>query len=282
MSGGFKSAKPLFMRLLLTADIHRDEAKLRWILESAPAHDALLVAGDLLDIFSSASFVEQKSKIVRWKSGILARERALAWCSGNHDFFDAEHTPMAAASPRWMREAPSTKTFVADGESRLIETAGGRLAVTTIPWPVHGGQVVIDGYRTDFFGFATSLLRKGKLLQTEECVPWIVLCHEPPDNSPLVGDYVAAEAVFTRRLIESAEPDFSLHGHVHEAPDSFDGSWIWRRGFSAHFNAGQSGAGEDPNYIILDLNGRDGWSATWSGFGKIERAKSSGADASIA
>ena len=44
------------MRLLLTSDLHRDAKKLLWLLDEAPNHDALFVAGDLLDIFSNTGF----------------------------------------------------------------------------------------------------------------------------------------------------------------------------------------------------------------------------------
>jgi Icc-related predicted phosphoesterase len=59
------------MKLLLTADLHRDARKLLWLLEEAPEHDALLVAGDLLDIFSNTGFADQKSGILRWGDGVL-------------------------------------------------------------------------------------------------------------------------------------------------------------------------------------------------------------------
>jgi Icc-related predicted phosphoesterase len=255
------------MRLLLTSDLHLDETKLRWLLESAPAHDALLVAGDLLDIFSSAGFAEQKSRIIRWKSSVLARERALAWCSGNHDFFQGSHTPMSDASPLWMRESPATKMFVPDGESRLIETPGGSFAVTTLPWPVHGGDLMVSGCRTNFIDFTTKLLRRGKILQTEESVPWIVLCHEPPGNTPLAATYAAREADLARMMIEAAAPDFSGHGHIHE------GFWACQLGKNLCFNSGQSAAGELPHFVLLEWRARGDYTAIWNGAGRVRRAE---------
>jgi hypothetical protein len=94
--------------------------------------------------------------------------------------------------------------FVPDGESRLIETPGGRIAVTTLPWPVHGGDLMVSGCRTNFIDFTTKLLRRGKILQTEESVPWIVLCHEPPGNTPLAATYAARKADLARMMIEAA------------------------------------------------------------------------------
>jgi len=262
------------MRIILTSDIHCDNAKLRWLLEDVPGHDALLVAGDLLDIFSNAGFAEQKAEILRWKSSVLARNRAFTWCSGNHDFFQDIHSPMSGASPLWMKEDPSSKSILSDGESGLLDLAGGRIAVTTLPWPVHGGDLTLNVYRTTYLDFTKSLLRKGKKLQIEEAVPWIILCHEPPSDTPLSTGYnVNLEADFTRRMIEEAEPDFSLHGHVHEAPTSPGGCWIWQYGKTISFNAGQSEGGIAPHFVLLDWTSPGDWTAKWVGVDQVLTAK---------
>ena len=260
------------MRLLLTSDLHRDKTKLRWLLDEAPAHDALFVAGDFLDIFSNTGFAEQTAETSRWKSSVLARDRALVWCSGNHDFFQGDRSPVSAASPLWMREAPSTQNFITDGESRILETQGGRLAVTTLPWPV-GESVVVNGNSTTYVDFTKSLLLTGKKLQSEEGVPWIVLCHEPPGDTPLAATYLEPAADVARMLIESAQPDFSLHGHVHEAPTSAGGLWIWQVGQTVSFNTGQSPAGEAPHFVLLDLRAPGDYTATWCGAGRVLRAE---------
>jgi predicted phosphodiesterase len=172
------------MRLLLTADLHRDPAKLRWLLEEAPAHDAILVAGDLLDIFSDTGFVEQKSQALIWRQSVLISGKSFAWCSGNHDFFHDVNTPMRAASPLWMRETPSSPTSLTDGETRVLKAGGERIAVTTFPWPVHGGNVFVNGSYVSYLDYVDGLLRQGKKLQREG-LTWILLCHEPPANTPL-------------------------------------------------------------------------------------------------
>lgn len=261
------------MRLLLTSDLHRDGKKLLWLLDEAPEHDALLVAGDLLDIFSNTGFTDQKSGTLLWRHGVLNARKSFAWCSGNHDFFNGEHTPMAAASPFWMCEQPSTKNCVTDGESRILETRGGCLAISTIPWPVHGCDLVFNGYRTTYIDFVRGILKTGRKIKEEESIPWIVLCHEPPGGTPLSANYSAPEADFARRIIEASEPDFSLHGHVHEAPTSPGGSWIWQLGPTVCFNAGQSPPGEPLHHILLEWRGPSEWTATWSGSGRTLRAE---------
>lgn len=264
------------MRLLLTSDLHRDGAKLLWLLDGAPQHDALLVAGDLLDIFSNTPISEQKSAALRWRDVVLNSGKAFAWCSGNHDFFYGDHTPTSAASPLWMRESPSTKKYATDGESRVLQVGDDKIAITTLPWPVHGGDVLLNDHTVSYHEFVRDLLQEGKRLQAD--MPWIVLCHEAPGETPLaatsVAFNVAFEAVYARKMIEAAQPDFSLHGHIHRAPTAPGGSWIWQLGKTVCFNAGQSDSGEPLHHILLEWRKRGNWTAIWSGAGRKLRAES--------
>lgn len=255
----------------MAADIHRDAVKLRWLLEEAPAHDAVLIAGDLLDIFSDTRFVEQKSEILLWRQAVLMSNKSFAWCSGNHDFFHFINTPLYAASPLWMRETPSSATSVTDGETRVMEAGRERIAITTIPWPITGGNVFVERSRTTYLDYVNDLLREGKKLQREGFT-WILLCHEPPANTPLSATYMAPEADFTSRMIVASEPDFSLHGHIHQSPMAPGGSWIWRSKRTIGFNPGQSRRSEPPHYILLELRAPGEWSATWDGSGHVCRA----------
>ena len=135
------------MNLILTSDLHRDGAKLLWLLDEAPQHDALLVAGDLLDIFSNTVMSDQTSGALRWRDVYLKSGKSLAWCSGNHDFYHGDHTPTSEASPIWMRKMPSSGNYLTDGESRLLNVGQAKVAVTTLPWPVSDGEFSIGGTR---------------------------------------------------------------------------------------------------------------------------------------
>jgi Icc-related predicted phosphoesterase len=261
------------MKLLLTSDLHRDGTKLLGLLEEAPAHDALLVAGDHLDIFSDTGFTEQKSGALLWREAVRRAGKPFAWCSGNHDFFRGDATPMKGASPLWMRETEGDETCITDGETRVLKTAAGTLAVTTVPWPVTGDMILLDGYRASYLDFVKGLLHAGKKLQAEG-LPWIILNHEPPAQTPLATGYVAAEADFARRLLESAQPDFSLHGHIHQAPTAEGGCWVWQLGETICFNAGQSAPGEPGHMILLEIQGPRRWQATWRGDRRTLRAES--------
>jgi len=261
------------LKLLLTSDLHRDGAKLLWLLDHAPAHDALFVAGDLLEIFSKTEFAEQSAAAIRWRDEVLANGKSFAWCSGNHDFLEGDRTPMLDASPLWMKQTPSSETCISDGESRLLQVGSERIAITTIPWPVGPDSLIVSSKPTGFANFVTGLLREGRKLRNTEHVPWFVLWHEPPGGTPLSVSNAGPEADFARRLIEATEPDFSLHGHIHHAPTATAGTWIYRLGTTVCFNPGQSLEGQPPQFVLLEWSGEGDWTALWHGDGRILRAE---------
>jgi Icc-related predicted phosphoesterase len=99
--------------------------------------------------------------------------------------------------------------------------------------------------------------------------------HEPPIDTALAVNYLATEAAFTRRIIESAQPDFSLHGHIHEAPTRDGGSWREQLGATLCFNAGQSRIGELPNFILLNWHTGEKPAAHWWGGERLDCRRSS-------
>lgn len=255
------------MRLLLISDLHRDASKLLWLQEDASAHDALLVAGDLLDLFSKTKFPDQISGTLRWSQAVLATGKVFAWCSGNHDFFNGNHTPMSDASPLWMKEMRSTAVSISDGETKLCVIGNESIVITTLPWFIRDECTGVDGRRTSYFSLVNQLMNCGKQLREEKGIPWIVLCHEPPSGTPLAPSYTALGADLVRRHIESHQPDFSVHGHLHQAPTAVGGNWICRLGKSICFNAGQSSPDEPLNHILLEWKDGGDWTAQWHGEG---------------
>ena len=132
------------------------------------------------------------------------------------------------------------------------------------------------GDDVEYSDHAKALLQKGRELQEEENVPWIVLCHEPPEETPLCPSYFAPEAAMAKRMIEAAQPDFSLHGHIHEAPTAHGGSWIWQVGKTVCFNPGQSLQGDPLHYIFLKWRAPGDWTAVWNGASRVLRAECRG------
>jgi Icc-related predicted phosphoesterase len=257
------------MKLLLTSDLHRDAKKLSWILENAPAHDAVLIAGDMLDIFFNTAMRMQIEGAHLYRDAQLAEDRWLVWCSGNHDFYLGENTPMDEGSPAWMREGEAEK-FVRDGETRQIGNGADSVIVTTVPWPVPGNKIVVQGAKISYLDQVKSLLHEGHRLREKLARPWILLHHEPPIETAISAGYDMAEAAFSRRLLEAAGPDFSIHGHIHEAPHRTGGSWNDVVGRTVCFNAGQSAPGELPHAVLLTVEGVGKWRAEWISEGRIQ------------
>jgi Icc-related predicted phosphoesterase len=258
------------VKILLVSDLHADPDKLAWVATHAGAFDFVAIAGDLLNIFSSEDPSEQKDRVLKWKQAALKAGRVLVWCSGNHDFFHGEDSPMINAAPDWMSGCESN--FIGDGSTHLLTTKSGTIAVTTVPWPVTAGDVLIDGRMIPFPEYVDRLLEAGKALQRNH--PWLVLIHEPPIDTALSIDYHSWEANFTRQLIEKWQPDWSLHGHLHESVGAVEGSFHEQIGNTICFNAGQSPDGEDPHYIILQI-GDGNWTVRWVGLdsqARIDRA----------
>ena len=248
------------MKLLLLSDLHCDPAKLNWAAEHTPSFDAVVVSGDLLNIFMPASAEWQEGTILEWKARLLASGASLIWCSGNHDFFHGVDSPLRHASPHWM--CGSAHNFFGDGVTGLLRTKTGSLAVTSIPWPVTGADIVIGDRSISYIDYIAHLLDEGKKLQLAH--PWLVLFHEPPIGTRLCVDYSFAEARLSRQIVEKWKPDLAQHGHIHEAATHRDGDFFEQLGSTVCFNAGQSPDGDDPHHIVLQLKGRD-WNAQWRG-----------------
>lgn len=135
-------------------------------------------------------------------------------------------------------------------------------------------SLIVNDKPIGFANFVMRLLREGKELQATERVPWFVLWHEPPGGTPLSVPNAGAGADFARRLIETAQPDFSLHGHIHHAPSASAGTWIYRLGRTVCFNPGQSLCGQPPQFALLEWHCGGGWTAQWYGDGRTTIASS--------
>ena len=121
------------MTLLLTSDLHLHSAKLLHLLNEAPIYDAMLVAGDHLNIFAESGLDEQSEKVLRWRNQIIAASKSFAWCSGNHDFLYDIDTLMEGAAPQWMRGQPSTKICITAAKVVCSKLEAGRSSLPPSP-----------------------------------------------------------------------------------------------------------------------------------------------------
>ena len=243
------------MKILHLSDLHLNRTWLHWAQQQAAHHDLVCVSGDLLDMFSQKGHFWGALVIKRWAESFPAN---LALCSGNHDGSSPERIPDTGLLPilgaedrreaeklllleRWM-DALERPGVVTDNRTRLVETASGRIVVTTLPYNFWGGAPGKD------------LLKEGARLRKESKAPWIVLHHEPPGGG-LVGGFFGNSGLNER--IEAYSPDFVLSGHIHLQP--YRGDFAERVGRTWCFNPGvpedlAAATAERPNHIVIDLS----------------------------
>lgn len=247
------------MKILLTADLHGRGVWFDWL--TACGADVILIAGDLLDGFSSSGVLPQMVAISRWAARVPC---ALALSSGNHDAnfpgaipptewnaADPLTTSMALA-PRWM-DTLARPDVIVDGCSEVTDWNGAKFVVSTIPFApgFEGPQL------------ANSLWEAGARLRREHRVPWFVLHHEPPEATAVGGTMGDPSLVWK---IEEYQPDYVLSGHLHAQP--YTGSFADRIGHTWCFNAGapilsKALRAKVPNHILLDTVSRTAsWFAT--------------------
>jgi len=131
-------------------------------MKVAEQYDAVVIAGDLLDIAGSLPLEKQIVIVTKYLERI-SKDRPLLVCSGNHD---GDAVPLRNEYvATWLMEARNEQTFV-DGESARM----GEFLITILPW--------WDGPKTrkrmeDF-------LEKESL---KERPVWVWLHHAPPNGS---------------------------------------------------------------------------------------------------
>jgi Icc-related predicted phosphoesterase len=220
------------VRILAVSDLHYRLRQYDWLLATASSVDAVVIAGDLLDVRSPVT-LDVQAVAVREALRRLARATVLFAASGNHDLDGRDAAGERA--PRWM--AP----LAADGVHVDLQTVPfGDDLVTVCPW--------WDGPRARA---ALDACLEGAAGRPRR--RWIWVHHAPPAGSPLAWDGRRAwgDEVLTGWIARFA-PDLVLSGHVHQAPFVRDGGWADRVGTTWVFNPGQQ-AGPVPARVEVDL-----------------------------
>jgi Icc-related predicted phosphoesterase len=232
------------VRYLVSSDLHYGLAQLDWIAEQAPEFDAVVLAGDHLDVAGHADVNAQIALLSAYLDSLADHTTVIA-NSGNHDLTNRrEHGEKAAV---WLDHLD--ERVVTDGRSVHV---GDDLVSVCAWWE---GPVTQAELETQLREQAADRPTGGR---------WVWAYHSPPDASPTswsgrrhYGDEVL------NRLIDEHRPDLVLTGHVHESPFHPDGSWYDRIGPTLVCNAGRQ-RGPIPAHLIVDTGPGAGTVMWWS------------------
>jgi Icc-related predicted phosphoesterase len=234
------------MRFLIASDLHYRLKQFDWLASRAAEFDAVILAGDLLDIGSHLDLNLQISVISKCLQKIASQTRLLV-CSGNHDGNEKNAADEFIAP--WLQTLRSGQLHV-DGD----DVSFNSVVVTIFPW--------WDGETTKA-QVGEQIARASR----EEKDRWIWIYHAPPDNSPTswTGKRHFGDAELNH-WIDTYQPDFVISGHIHESPFRQDGNWSDRIGRTWVLNAGNH-IGDMPAHIMLDLEQQQ---ATWVSMAGVE------------
>ncbi len=233
------------MELLVVSDLHYALPQLDWVLDQAPTVDAVVLAGDHLDVSSNVP-LESQIVVIQTYIRKLAEVGTTIVCSGNHDL-TARNAHDEKSAP-WIGRN-GTDSAVIDGNR--LDLAD--LRITVCPW--WDGPRTRGDVETQLAGDAVDRPRR-----------WIWIYHFPPDVSPVswtgrrhIGD------PDLNAWIDRYAPDLVLSGHIHDSPFHDEGSWLARLGRTVVINAGH-GPGPMPPHAIVDTTaGTADW---WSPHGR--------------
>jgi Icc-related predicted phosphoesterase len=229
------------MRAIMASDIHYRLPALDWLTAAADDFDAVILAGDLLNIASPVA-IEAQIVVLDSYLARMAERTTLLVSSGNHDLDGPGSHGEQVAS--WLRRPRGAHVY-ADGQS--VELDAGR--VTICPW---------------WDGPATRALVDEQLRAAAVDRPpwWMWIYHSPPAGTPLCDDgHHQFPDQDLADWIATYEPTIVMCGHIHQAPWARNGSWYARLGRTWVFNPGQLRSAV-PSHIVLDT---DAMTATWYG-----------------
>jgi Icc-related predicted phosphoesterase len=226
------------VRILLTSDLHYRLRQYDWIIQAAPAFDAVAIAGDHLDAGLPVPSHVQIAAL-RASFAAVAAHTLLLVCSGNHDLNVRNAAGEMTAD--WITASRRERVAV-DGDSVEVKDT----LFTVCPW--WDGPDTQAGIGRLLAEAATR--RKGR---------WVWVYHAPPQGALSWNGKRHFGDPLLPQLIERYRPTAVLCGHIHEAPFKKDGSWIDRIGDTWLFNAGHQ-IGDVPARIEIDFGkGRARW-----------------------
>lgn len=237
------------MRILLTSDLHYKLRQYDWLLGAASQFDAVVVAGDHLDVASAVPSEVQIAALSASLAQVAERVPVLV-CSGNHDL--NARSAAGEKTANWL-DAMRQDRLAVDGDTlRVADTW-----FTVCPW--------WDGPHAQ--AEVERLLEHAAARRAEAGGGrWIWVYHAPPEGAlSWTGKRHYGDPLLPQ-LIARHRPDAVLCGHIHEAPFKAGGGWAERVGRTWLFNAGRQ-IGDVPARVEIDFGAQ---TATWFSLAGVE------------
>jgi Icc-related predicted phosphoesterase len=234
------------MRILVVSDLHFGLKQFDWVATQAEAYDAIVIAGDLLDIAGHLDLDAQITVVEKYLQVISEKTRLLV-CSGNHDG-DVRNAAQEYTAG-WLQRVRATGLVVDGGNVDI-----GPLRVTVCPWwDGPASQAEMQAFLRNSRGTADQA--------------WLWVHHAPPDGVGVswTGKEFAGDSSLVK-MIHELQPQFVFSGHIHNSPFRNGGGWAARVGPAWVFNAGRQ-LGAPPARIEVDLSLR---TARWVSQAGIE------------
>ncbi len=199
------------MTILHVTDFHFNKRWYDWLLHRAPAHDLVVMSGDMLDL----AIATPQRRQIQWVSDWLNDfPRPISVCSGNHDLeWDSETERWMPAY--WLRDIVNPKVWT-DGQ-----------------------RITLDGL--SFLNIGATTRPKGG-----EADVWVV--HAPPSQT-LVSTRSNGADAGDRDLVAAARhfaPQLVLSGHVHNPLH-----WREHRDATLFLNPGREPEAAFPHHILV-------------------------------
>lgn len=235
------------MQLLLVSDLHYALPQFDWVLGHAADFDAVVLAGDHLDLASPVP-LETQIVVVQTYLRKLAEHTDVIVCSGNHDL--TGRNGHGEKNAPWVEGAFDTATV----DWHTLDR--GDVRITVCPW--------WDGPAT-----RSDVDRQLSADVAGRPRSWIWIYHYPPNDMPVswIGSRFVGDDDLNR-WIDQHQPELVLTGHIHDSPFREGGSWIARSGHTWVVNAGRT-TGPMPAHAIVDTD--TGLASWWSPYGHAEQ-----------
>ena len=202
------------MTILHVTDFHFNQRWFDWLLHRAPAHDLVVMSGDMLDLALPTPHRRQIEWVSNWLNDF---PRPICVCSGNHDL------EWDSGTERW-----TPAYWLRAIDNPLVWTDSQR--------------VELDGI--SFLNIGATTRPKGG-----EADVWVV--HAPPSNT-IVATRAGGIDAGDRDLVLPVRryaPRLVLSGHVHTPLH-----WRLRERTTLFLNPGRNLDGLFPNHILVETD----------------------------